>query len=246
MPFKLLKWTVTAIAVAAFSNQSYAESAADNHQDIKEKLAATYTNMSVSTIQESPIPGLFEIHTGSGIIYYHGDTKLLILGEIYNEEGISLTSQSQMSRINERLNSIDLSLGVTVGNTEGSSIIEFTSPTCGYCINYHSFIEEKAAEYSFNRTLFFITSSGSEAEMKASHIICSEDKDQALVEVYEHKAQSFKVCSEAKKILKEHRDIANSLGIGGTPTFILDGKVEVGFRPGVITSYLENGNFKKE
>jgi thiol:disulfide interchange protein DsbC len=207
-------------------------------EDAQQRLQTSFKQMEIVDFKPAPIDGLFEVNTGQGIIYYHPAQELLVFGEIYNKDGESLTLKSMQASTSKMLDRLPMDSAIEIGPEGGIELIEFTDPDCPYCLRYHSMITEKAKDIPIRRKLFFLTGIHPQAVPKMKHIICSDDKDQAYEEAYSQAPHEWKDCDGAEAILAQHQDVVKGLGVAGTPSFLMDGKVEMGFRPDVINAYL--------
>jgi hypothetical protein len=114
---------LTAIALAALCGTSIAADTAtpgesEWMQQAQDKLQATYKSLQFDKIAPSDIPGLVEIYTGGKILYYSPEKELLVIGEVYASNGVSLTEQKVSAFAAQKAGSIDRSVALTLG--EGS------------------------------------------------------------------------------------------------------------------------------
>src|SRR5688572_9571155 len=87
---------VSAIACSATTTQAASLPAVNPLAWVEEaqrKLAATFTHLKFERVSASEMPGVVEIYAGPRILYYAPDQQILILGEMYDASGVSLTEQ---------------------------------------------------------------------------------------------------------------------------------------------------------
>lgn len=204
----------------------------------QEQLQATFSNLTIIDFKPSPMPGLYEVNTGNGIIYFEPKAELLFFGEIYAKDGTSLTQTARENKTKATLSQLPMDIGLVIGDPDGKEIIEFTDPDCPYCRRYEQFIVPLSHEQPIKRVIYFITSIHPASYKKAMHVLCADNPEQAFHEVYASEVTEFKGCKKAKKILQAHQQIAQSLGISATPSFLINDHLEVGFQPGMILDYL--------
>lgn len=229
--------TITSLSVASAWAQSTLKEA-------QEKLQATFSNITVVGFNPSPIPNMYEINMGTGIVYFYPEKNLLMFGEIFNSEGTSLTAESLAKMTESRFSEFDTSKALTLGAEDGIEVIEFTDPDCPFCRRYDQFIESQ--DIKIKRHIFFDTRIHPSAVQKVEHILCSKDQEQAYKNVYSNKAiTEYKRCPEGRDTIKEHLKVSKGVGVSGTPTLLLDGKLITGFQQGVIADYLKKAQQKK-
>ncbi|AYN25593.1 DsbC family protein (plasmid) [Buttiauxella sp. 3AFRM03] len=208
----------------------------------QDKLAASFSGMTISGFKPSPIPGIFEFRTGSNTIYFYppeGEKKgVLIIGEMFDEKGKNLTDESKMAGMTDTLKSLPLDSAITIGPKNAPVIYEFTDADCPYCHAYDTWMQAYSKDHPVQRKLiFFNNPSHPLALAKAKHIICSEDKDEAYRYVFSGelphnpdganaiqmaKQNALKTCKEADEVLSKHAQIIQAVGVNGTPSFLFN------------------------
>lgn len=194
--------------------------------EVQEKISASFSNLNFSNITESPIKSLYAVNIGHREIYYHPETELIIFGEIFNKDGISLTQQS-LNR--STLSELDSSVGLTL--TSGhSKVIEFVSPDCAYCSKLNDYFQKQTDEIDSERVLVFDTRDNPFALKKAIHVLCSDQPHAALNKIYQGMNIDFEYCEEGEKEALQHRELSQKLAISATPTLVFeDGSRVIGF-----------------
>lgn len=219
----------------------------------QDQLAASFNGMTVTGFSESPVKGLFEVKTGSNIIYFHpgeeGKKGVLIFGEMYDSTGVNLTEQSKMSGLSDTLKALPLDSAITIGPKDAPVFYEFTDPDCPYCHAYDEWMKSYSKDHPVQRKLIFMVNPGHPlARAKIEHVICSENKDEAVRYVYSGelphnpdeadamkmaKQQSLKTCKEADAVIAEHAKILQAVGVNGTPSFLFN----VDTKPNLIIGF---------
>ena len=221
---------ISAVSLSVFANEV---------QKVEEKLQGTFTNYKITWIQESPIPGVYEVHAGSQIHYYAPEQNLLLFGQIYSAAGENLTEAAKIKEIQRQRESLPLDSAIQVQSGD-ISITEITNPDCGYCQKYEKWISQMSAVYSIERKVIFMQSANfPDAKQKMMAVVCSKNKKSAYEDVMTGKSNPNSNCVEGESILAQHNSITEKLGVQGTPTFLLpDGSVITGFKPVQIEKYL--------
>jgi len=203
---------------------------ADEVEKIRKELKWLYPKLTIKKIGKSPVPGIYEIWTGDKILYTDG--RYIIIGQILSPQGnltiskekIYRETMSDNKKIQELLNSIDLSKALKVGNGK-KVVVEISDPECPFCRKAENFFKNKknVSRYVFFMPLAF----HKKARPLAVHILCSKDKEATYHQVMSGKfdnLQGIKSCSEGIQKLKEMENIASKLNVRGTPTFFIKTK----------------------
>ena len=230
------------LALMLCSGQSLAS--LESLEQVQTQLKKSFSNLSIVDFSESPIPDIYEVNTGSGIIYYHPKKDIIFFGEMYDKNGESLTQASLAKTVKTNLEKLPIQLGIQLCDPSGVEIIEFSDPDCPYCREYEKFITQLSQEKAIKRTIFFDTRVHRGSVEKVTHIICSDNQEEAFHDIYSGKTMEYKQCDKAAEILAAHLRVSEGLGVSGTPTFILGDKLSPGFRPGAILEYVNEKNHK--
>ena len=199
---------------------------------------STITN--VEHFGESAIPGIYEVIFGGKAIYYYPEKDILIFGEMFNKDGVSLTGESlEQSRTKKRLEDFDSSKGLALGDEDGIPIVEILNPDCFYCKKSDEYITRKSQSTKIRRIVFF-SADTPDARRKANHIFCSENPQEALAEILNNEVTTLLTCEEADQQTQLQQDEIMKLGMHSTPGFILGETIVTGFKPETIDAYLES------
>lgn len=229
----------TEIQKVAHAQQPSAETAM---ADAEAKLKASFSQLNVTNFGPSPLPGIFEIQTGGNIMYFAPDNDehegILFFGEMYNKKGESLTEKSKDRLLSKTIKTLDLSSAVSVGPANSPAYYEITDPDCPYCHAYDGWLKNDVdSDNKLHRKLLFMINPGHPlAKAKVEHIICSENKDEAVKYTFSdalpHQSldsatplqlanyKSLKTCKEADAVIEQQQKIISALGVNGTPSFV--------------------------
>ena len=227
---------ISAILLIALSITAHATTI----EEVKNTLAAKFTNSEIHDVRPGPIDGLYEVTlSGAQVIYFSAENNALVFGEIYDLEGQSLTAEAIARANSLRLEDLPYDQALVLGPENGVPIIEFTDPDCPYCLRYDEFIRDSAVPVK--RVIFFMTAIHPQtAPAKAQHILCSEDKAAAFDDIYLRRIKPTATCDTGAEQLQVHANVSSQWRVQGTPTLILDGSPVTGFRKEVIANYLAN------
>ncbi|MEI8172502.1 MAG: DsbC family protein [Deltaproteobacteria bacterium] len=201
-------------------------------QTPEESLKKAFPKIKFQSLQLSNIKGVYEIISGNEILYYYPETESIIVGEIITRDGRSLTREKQQEvlskNVREKLKDIPLQKAVSIGKGK-HRILEITDPDCPYCRRASDFFSKRT---DVTRDIFFYPMPmHPQAKDKVLYILCAKDRAKAYEEAMSGKLDdvTLKTCEEpqATELLNIHKDIAERLGLKGTPFFFVDGQTAV-------------------
>jgi thiol:disulfide interchange protein DsbC len=193
----------------------------------------------VMKVEESPIGGLWVVDIekqGKKFpIYIDYSKKFLISGQVVRlatKEDITGTRFAALNETTVKPGEIPLEDSIVLGNPAAKrKVIVFSDPDCHFCGKLHHELKtvvEKAPDVAFFIKLYS-RNNNPESSAKAKAVICS--KSLAMMDdAYAGKKVPPPDCET--KAVENNYNLAQKLGIRGTPTLILpDGKVVNGYRP---------------
>jgi len=185
-----------------------------------------------SSIEATPVPGLYEVVIGSEVVYVSGDGRYLLQGEL-----IDFRTQKSLTEV--RLSSMRRDI---IGTLDESKMIIFkpkkvkhvvtviTDIDCGYCRKLHSQMDQYLANGIEIRYLFYPRSGAHTPSYdKAVSVWCSDDRKQALTDSKNNRPVPKKTCDNP---VDEHMRLAKKLGLRGTPYILFESGKSV---PGYIS-----------
>ncbi|WDF74233.1 DsbC family protein [Novosphingobium sp. KACC 22771] len=220
-------------------NQSALASATKAAQ---QQLHQTFTNLKFEDFGQSPVKGpLYQAVAGGRIIYYAPQSEHLLFASVYDKDGVNLTALAQEQGASRRLKAIDPAKALAIGPEGAPTVIEFTDPDCPYCQALERFWNTKAAEGKpVRRLVFFVSGIHPAAAAKAEHILCSPDKDAAFRAAYSGQTLPIlQQCAAGHARVAQDAELVAKVGITGTPTLIVDGKLISGFQQGELEAFLD-------
>jgi thiol:disulfide interchange protein DsbC len=192
-------------------------------------------------VAETEIPRLMAVYVSGRVIYFNIDTKLMILGEIYNQQGVSLTKKEIAKRALAKLDSLPPS-SIVINKGKGyPKIIEFSDPDCPYCLKAQQFFLSENAP-KVERHVYFDTRIHPDAKKKVVHIFCSDDQEKAFHEVFARTVTEFTSCVEGIKAAEIQQQASISMSVSGTPTFFVGENLIRGFNKKQLLDHLQPQN----
>lgn len=194
-------------------------------QTIEDNFKKFFPNIPVESISPTEIKGVYEIIAQNQIGYFAPEPGYLILGEIIDRNGTSITARRRNENIASKSKNLPLDKALKIGSGK-NIILEFTDPDCPYCRRASTFLSQKT---DVTRYVFFLPlPMHKDAENKVKYIFCSNDTAKAYEEAFQGKLdhQKYEACNkpDIDELVRIHKDVSRKMGITSTPFFIVNGK----------------------
>ncbi len=193
---------------------------------------ASGLNMTPDSIKPGPVPGLYEVSSGTEVGYVSADGRFYIDGDIYDMASkANLTESSRKGVRADLLNKFGDDQAI-VFSPKGYkyTVSVFTDIDCGYCRKLHAEIAE--LNRLGVRVRYFMYprgGPGSEAWRKAEAVWCSADRRDAMTRAKLGENVTAAKC--ATPVARQYQ-LGRDLGIRGTPGIITeDGEYIAGYMP---------------
>ncbi|WP_375195610.1 DsbC family protein [Sphingobium sp.] len=209
--------------------------------DAEQKLRQSFTNLQFEGFEPAPVKGpIYQASAGSRMFYYAPESDHILFATVYDRNGVNVTALAQDARAQRQLAAIDPKQALTIGPKDAPSVIEFTDPDCPYCRALDRFWAAKAAEGKpVRRLVYFVSGIHPEAATKAEHILCAPDKEASFKALYAGaKPPTLLTCPEGHAKVQADAALVKKVGISGTPTLIVGGKIISGFDQAEIEAFL--------
>lgn len=243
MTVPLLSWAafMAASGAAAAQNDPLDPDLAATARVAEARLRQSFTNLQFEDFGPAPVKGLlFQAIAGGHILYYAPQSDHLLFATIYDKNGVNLTALAQDAGARKKVKNLDPNEALIIGPPGAPTVIEFTDPDCPYCRALDRFWAAKAAEGKpVRRQIYFVSGIHPEAASKAEHILCSKDQARAFRQAYAGEAlRPLVQCKEGAARVTQNALAVKAMGISGTPTLVLDGKIISGFQQAEIEEWL--------
>jgi len=218
-------------------------------QKAQASLRQSFTNLQFEDFGPAPVKGpLYQASAGGRILYYAPESEHLLFATIYDRNGVNLTALAQDASARKKLGQLDPAQALTIGPPGAPTVIEFTDPDCPYCRALDRFWAAKGAEgTAVRRQIYFVSGIHPQAASKAEHILCSKDQAGAFRATYAGEApRPLVTCKEGAARVARNAEAVKAMGISGTPTVILDGRVISGFQQAEIEAWLDEKQAPKK
>lgn len=227
--------TSLAVLLAAFvAIPAIAQEAApaDVFKRLQTSIASLDGDLKVDGVRTTPVPGLYEVAIGPRLVYMTGDGRFLIQGSLSDVQKREDLTEPRRNAIRlDVVNKVSEDDMVVFGPKDAKDTVTvFTDIDCGFCRRLHSEMGKYNAAGIRIRYLFMPRAGkGSESYKKAVNVWCAKDRQQAMTDAKAGKEVAAQTC---KNPVEEHIELADIMGISGTPALILpDGELLPGYVP---------------
>jgi thiol:disulfide interchange protein DsbC len=212
--------SIAALALLLVAPSALTETApkADVRAEIARRL-----DVKLEEIQPSPIPGLYEVRSGSDVGYVSVDGRFYVNGDIFDMKTRDNLTESarQQGRIDllSKVSDADAIVFAPQGPVR-HTITVFTDIDCPYCRRMHQEMTELNRLGIRVRYLMFPRSGpDTDSWHKAEAVWCSADRRDALTRA--KKGEIIKA-PDCKAPIAEQYALGRAMGIVGTPAIITD------------------------
>ena len=192
---------------------------------IRSTLHERVPDLQVAGIHKSPIPGMYELETGSELLYTNDTGSLIFAGRIIDTKTRADLTSDRWDQLNAvDFASLPLDEAIKTVRGDGSrKVAVFADPLCPYCRQLEQEMQgiNNVTIYTF---LFPLESIHPGASDKALHIWCSKDPVSAWSKWMLQKTEPGNASCAGAPIDKL-QTLGRKIHIDSTPTmFLVDGK----------------------
>lgn len=219
--------------VSLFSGLTVAQDKSPEQQ-LREALAEMAPDLPITSIQESLLPGIYELISGAQLYYLSPNGRFMLEGSI-------IDLQDQVNVSDQRRGMLQLALIETVPeeqmvvfNNESKDadrwITVFTDTDCGFCQKLHREIDEITAANIRVRYLAFPRAGMDSASARELESVwCADDPEAAMTAAKTGGTVDPATCENP---IQAHVDLARQVELRGTPLIYLDNGTKIpGYRP---------------
>ncbi len=239
---KLIIAALLCASAPAYAQDDSAEPLTAAAAEAQRQLQQTFTNLTFEDFGPAPVSGpIYQAIAGGRVIYFAPESEHLLFAAIYDKNGVNLTALAQDASARKRLGAINEADALVIGPAGAPKVVEFTDPDCPYCQALERFWLSKAAEGKpVQRLVYFVSGIHPQAAAKAEHILCAPDREAAFKSIYSgaQPATLHKCRPGAEKVARDAETV-RKMGISGTPTMFVEGRLISGFQQGELEAFLE-------
>ena len=190
--------------------------------DIRAKIAE-HLDVKPEDVKPAPVPGLYEVVSGTEIGYVSEDGRFYIDGDVYDMESrANLTESKRTASRASLLKSVrDQDTIVFAPGDYKYTIDVFTDVDCSYCRKLHADMPElNRLGVRVRYFMFPRGGPGSPSWKKAEAVMCSADRNDALTRAKRGEQVAASVCPSP---VGRQYELGRDLGIRGTPGIFTEG-----------------------
>ncbi|RYF41600.1 MAG: DsbC family protein [Comamonadaceae bacterium] len=172
----------------------------------------------IDEISKSPMPGLFEVRTGTDIIYTDAEANFIIQGSLIDaKQRRNLTEERTEKLLQVDFSALPVKDAFTIVRGNGKrKLAVFEDPNCGYCKRFERDLQ-KLDNVTIHMFLYPIL--GPESADKSRNIWCAKDKGRAWLDwMVRDQAPASGTCDTTA--LARNLEFGKKHKITGTPTLI--------------------------
>jgi len=194
--------------------------AAQDYDQVRERLSTLVNGGTNISIAESPLPGILQVRLGSDIVYMTDDGRYLLQGRVLDlDTRQDITDQAKSAIRQEVIGGIDYDKLISYGEKDSEfEIIVFTDVDCGYCRRLHEQVDEyNDAGIRISYAAFPRAGVGSATFRKMTSVWCSDDQ-QAAMDLA--KGGGTPEPADCDAPVADQYQLGQSVGVTGTPALV--------------------------
>lgn len=231
---RLCRTLVSAVLIVASMDMTLADA---DTQALKEGLTINGEPVPVTSVEQTPLEGIFEVRLESGeTLYSDARGEHFVVGNLFanRDDGlINLTQQAQDAIRAERLAKVPKEDKVVFrGEQSPKAILQvFTDTTCPYCRKLHEEVPELNDMGIEVQYLAFPRSGlNSEGARLMQQIWCAPNPSEAMSAA--KRGEPLDVEPDCDNPVAEQYHLGRELGVQGTPAIVFpDGRMVPGYVP---------------
>lgn len=209
-----------------------AQSADANLEKLRADIAKALPSITINDVRPSPVPGIFEVSANNQLVYVTADGKYLFTGDLIDVSArVNLSEKQREKGILAAVNKLGDSKMIVIGpKTPKHVVTVFTDVDCPYCSKLHLEVPALVKGGVQVRYIFFPRAGlGSQSFNRSVAVWCAKDRAEAIGVAKAGGKLDMKTCDNP---VTEHHQLAQTLGIQGTPAIVLDsGTMVPGYLP---------------
>jgi thiol:disulfide interchange protein DsbC len=225
----LLRTTLGALGALLLSHSVQAE---DNTEKLKQSLQKRLSEIAITDLKPSPIPGLYEMVFGTRVAYVSADGRYMLMGDLIDlDSRRNLTTTRRGALVLKSIDAMGESNMIVLGPANPKrTLTVFTDVDCPYCSRLHKEVPKlMEAGVKVRYLLYPRAGKDSETYRRSVAVWCAKDRVKAIGIAKAGGKIEMKSCVNP---VDEHVRLGQEVGVEGTPTIVMDdGRVLPGYAP---------------
>lgn len=200
--------------------------------ELKVALSKLIPGAEPDRVEQSAIPGVYEVVFGPTIVYFSADGRYMLQGNILDTKTqVNLTENKRRRARMDAVNGLgEDDMIVFAPKDTKHTVTVFTDVECGYCAKLHSEMGKLNGLGIKVRYLAFPRAGiPSAVYNKMVSVWCADDAKKAMTDAKARRDVAAKQCDNP---VKEHFEMGRLLGVSGTPTIVFEnGDMVPGYVP---------------
>ena len=221
---------LTSLALAA--TLLFAATAQANESVIRKALLQQFPNAQISSVQQTPYSGLFEVYLDGQVVYIDAKGLYVITGDVIDLKNRRNLTQARLNQL-QAVNWASLPLNNAIKTVKGNGVrklVVFSDVDCPYCRKFEGELD-KVDNITIYTFLYPIEGLHPRAVQASKQIWCAPDRNKAWEE-YTTKNVLPSNDGKCDNPVDETIALGNKLKVSGTPTLIFaDGQRVPGMVP---------------
>ncbi len=234
---------LTSLALAA--TLLFAATAQANESVIRKALLQQFPNAQISSVQQTPYSGLFEVYLDGQVVYIDAKGLYVITGDVIDLKNRRNLTQVRLNQL-QAVNWASLPLNNAIKTVKGNGVrklVVFSDVDCPYCRKFEGELD-KVDNITIYTFLYPIEGLHPRAVQASKQIWCAPDRNKAWEE-YTTKNVLPSNDGKCNNPVDETIALGNKLKVSGTPTLIFaDGQRVPGMVPAAQLEKLLDANAK--
>ncbi|HUJ16740.1 MAG TPA: DsbC family protein [Nitrospirota bacterium] len=229
-------------AAAGDSSSEKSRAAADSFKQ-------DFPSVNFSRVLESGIEGLYEVISGTNIVYYAPAAHKVIAGDLFDAGGLNVTAEKretlralQEAETAKLIDILPLDKAIKIGHGR-NVVVEFTDIDCPYCRKVEEFFKNRndITRYVF---LLPLDQIHPRSAAKSREVLCAKDPAMAYATAMDggFDKAALKGCGsrdkDIEKVLSQYKAVAGTMGVEGTPIMWVNKKQVTGADTKKIEDFL--------
>lgn len=210
----------------------------DAERSLRKHLEREYPELAVDAVRPTPLDGIYEIVSGTRVLYVSQDGRYFIRGSLIDlESERDLTEERRNGLIHEAVDAIGEERMLVYESANGPAehtITVFTDSSCPYCQRLHEELLTMMEQHPIRVRYLLYPRAGTEAGAADTlrDVWCAPDSQSAMTAA--KRGESVPAREQGCETpIAEHYELGQRIGVEGTPYILVgdQGPAIPGYRP---------------